>query len=103
VGITLTVLAAVGCARAQQPANPCAAGNFNPKACRSAIRLHGYCDGATWTPQEYQRYSYYHGLYRKYVKAGGIVTPAPAGACQPPVTNSRGFGSTGAALGQANS
>ena len=92
--VTLTVLAAMGYARAQQSANPCAPGSFNPQACRSAVKAHGYCDGATWTPQDYQRYPYYYDLYRVYSSAGGASAPVPAGSCQVPRVRN-GFGSHG--------
>jgi len=95
--VTLTVVAAVGCAAAQQAVDPCAPGAFNTKVCRTAVKSQGFCDGATWVPQQYQKYSYYSGVYKAYAAAGGVTTPAPAGACRPnrvPVSHG-GFGAIG--------
>lgn len=95
--VTLTVLAAVGAMHAQQSPNPCGPNSFSPAACRAAVKLHGYCDGATWVPQQYRKYPYYYGLYQAYSSAGGIVTAAPASTCRS-TTMRGGFGSRGAAM-----
>jgi hypothetical protein len=94
--VTLTVLAAVGAARAQQAPNPCGPNSFNPAACQAAVKLHGYCDGATWVPQQFQKYPYYAGLNQAYTAAGGVVTAAPALTCRVPRRG--GFGAIGAAI-----
>jgi hypothetical protein len=45
--VTLTVVAAVGCAaRAQQAPNPCEPANFNEKACQVAVKGHVYAAAA---------------------------------------------------------
>jgi hypothetical protein len=88
--VTLTVLAGVGCAAAQQAADPCGPGTFNPAACHAAVKAHGYCEGNVWVPQQYQQYPYYYDLYRTYSAAGGTVMPAPTGACR-----AGGFGGHG--------
>jgi hypothetical protein len=95
--VTLTVLAAVGAARAQQAANPCGPSSFNPAACQAAVKFHGYCDGATWVPQQYQKYPYYYGLYRAYASAGGIVDAPLPSSCRFPIRHG-GFGAHGAAF-----
>ena len=93
--VTLTVLAAVGGAYAQQPPNPCGPNSFNPAACQAAVRFHGYCDGATWVPQQYQKYPYYYGLYQAYASAGGIVDAPLPSSCRVPRRG--GFGAHGVA------
>lgn len=98
--VTLTIVAAVGCAQAQQAApNPCGPANFNQKACRSAVKSQGYCSGGAWVAQQYQPYPYYYDLYRAYGAAGGTVTAAAPQRCGR--SNRRyawgGFGATGAA------
>jgi hypothetical protein len=98
--VTLTVLAAVAGARAQQASNPCSPGSFNQKACHVAVRLHGYCDSATWVPQQYQKYPYYYDLYQAYTAGGGVVTAAPASTCR---SVHGGFGAISAAHGSARS
>ena len=80
--VTLTVVAAVGCARAQQALNPCGPATFNEKACQAAVKGKGYCGGGAFVPQQYQQYPYYYDLYRAYASAGGAVTPAPVEKCR---------------------
>jgi len=80
--VTLTVVAAVGCAAAQQAVNPCEPASFNEKACRAAVSHRGYCSGGAWVAQQYQQYPYYYDLYRAYAGAGGPVTPAPVEKCR---------------------
>lgn len=101
--VTLTVLAAVAGARAQQASNPCSPGSFNQKACHIAVRQQGYCDIATWVPQQYQKYPYYYGLYQAYTVGGGVVTAAPASTCRYPKSVHGGFGAIAAAHGSARS
>ena len=94
--ITLTVLAGVSCAaHARQASNPCGPNSFNPASCQAAVKSHGYCDGAVWVQQQYQKYSYYFNLYHTYSSAGGIVTPAQALTCR--ATRHGGFGTTAVA------
>jgi hypothetical protein len=95
-GVTLTLLAGVGCAlHAQQLSNPCAPASFNASACRAAVKSRAYCDGGTWVPQQYQAYPYYYNLYQAYSSAGGAVFPAPASTC---AVRRSGFGAHGAAM-----
>jgi hypothetical protein len=104
--VTLTVVAAVGCAaRAQQAPNPCLPANFNQNACQSALKSHGYCSGSAWVPQQYRKYPYYYGIYQAYTSAGGVATPAAVETCRRPGFLHRGgFGATGAAVpGRAGS
>jgi hypothetical protein len=100
--VTLTVLAAVGCARAQQAPNPCGPGSFNQKACQAAVKAQGYCSGGAWVQQQYQQYPYYYGLYRAYTAAGGTATPAAAEKCRRGARYG-GFGAHGAAHGAGGS
>ncbi len=79
--VTLTVVAAVSCARAQQAPNPCGPASFNQKACQTAVKRNGYCSGGAWVTQQYQQYPYYYDLYRAYAGAGGAVSPAAAERC----------------------
>ena len=97
--VTLTVVAAVGCAaRAQQAPNPCEPANFNEKACQVAVKGHGYCSGGAWVPQHYQKYPYYYRFSQAYAAAGGIVTSAPVETCRRAghlLGRRGGFGKTG--------
>jgi hypothetical protein len=94
--VTLTVVAAVGCAaRAQQAPNPCGPANFNQKACQAAVKSQGYCSAGAFVPQQYQKYPYYYGLYQAYASAGGRVAAAPVERCGR--SGRGGFGATGAA------
>jgi hypothetical protein len=100
--VTLTVVAAVGCAArgglwAQQPPNPCGPANFNQKACQAAVKNQGYCSSGAWVAQQYQPYPYYYDLYRAYASAGGTVTAAARENCRRGVRHG-GFGATGAAV-----
>ena len=93
-GVTLTILAGVACtAQAQQSSNPCVPGSFNPAACRTAVKLHGFCDGGTWVTQRFQQYPYYYGLYSSYVAGGGPVDSPLPSSCRAP---RGGFGAHGA-------
>jgi hypothetical protein len=93
--VTLTILAAVGsAAHAQQPVNPCAPSTFNPAACKTAVKLHGFCNGAIWVPQRFQQYPYYYGLYATYASSGGPVDAPLPSSCSIP---RGGFGSHGVA------
>jgi hypothetical protein len=80
--VTLTVVAAIGCARAQQAANPCGPASFNENACRTAVQHRGYCAGGDWVAQQYQPYPYYYDLYRTYSAAGGTVTATVPETCR---------------------
>ena len=96
--VTLTVVAAVGCAaRAQQAPNPCGPANFNQQACQAAVKSRGYCSGGAWVTQQYQKYPYYYDLYQAYASAGGRVTAAPVERCGHRSGMTHGFGATGAA------
>jgi hypothetical protein len=98
--VTLTVLAAVGSARAQQAPNPCQPGTFNATACRVAVKNRGYCSGGAWQPQQFQKYPYYYDHYRAYSSAGGIVAAAQVETCRlpgHPVVSRGGFGAIGVA------
>jgi hypothetical protein len=106
--VTLTVVAAVGCAArgalAQAAQNPCGPANFNEKACYAAVKSHGYCSGGTWVAQQYQQYPYYYDLYRVYASAGGMVIPAAVERCgRGGHAVYGGFGSHGVAHGAAGS
>jgi hypothetical protein len=94
VRVTLTVLATMACAYSQQAGDPCGPTSFNPKACKTAVKAHGFCDGATWVAQQYDKYPYYYGRYQAYLSGGGLVTPAAPGSCRAPVVRG-GFGATG--------
>ncbi|MGO9260472.1 MAG: hypothetical protein ACLQU1_29820 [Bryobacteraceae bacterium] len=98
--VTLTVVAAVGCAaRAQQAPNPCGPANFNQQACQAAVKSRGYCSGGAWVTQQYQKYPYYYDLYQAYASAGGMVAAAPVETCWRPGFLARhGFGAIGAAV-----
>ena len=97
--VTLTVLAAVGCAHAQQATNPCGPSTFNENACRSAVQHQGYCSNGGWVAQTYQQYPYYYDLYRAYGAAGGTVTAAIPESCRRGHSGSHGgFGAIGAAV-----
>ena len=94
--VTLTVLAGVGCAaHAQQASNPCAPSSFNPAACQTAVKLHGFCDGGAWVPQKFQQYPYYYALYATYAAAGGPVDAPLPSSCRVP--HRGGFGAHGVA------
>jgi hypothetical protein len=93
--VTLTVLAGVAGAAHAQSANPCTPGTFNGGACKIAVKAHGYCDGGTWTPQQYQSYPYYYDLYKTYSTAGGVTAAAIPSACRN--TARGGFGTHGIA------
>jgi hypothetical protein len=94
--VTLTILAGIGCgAHAQQSSNPCLPGSFNAAACKTAVKFHGYCDGATFVPQNFQKYPYYYGASQAYASGGGVVMAAPAGTCR--AIGHGGFGAHGAA------
>jgi hypothetical protein len=97
--VTLTVVAAVGCAaRAQQAPNPCGPANFNQQACQAAVKSHGYCSGGAWVTQQYQKYPYYYDLYQAYASAGRIATAARVETCRRPGHGwFGGFGAHGAA------
>jgi hypothetical protein len=95
--VTLTVVAAVGCARAQQVPNPCEPATFNGKACQAAVKNRGYCSGGAWISQQFQKYPVYYGLYQSYMSTGGVVTAAPVETCQRPGHLFGGFGAIGAA------
>lgn len=99
--VTLTVVAAVGCARAQQAANPCSPSSFNENACRAAVHASGFCSGGQWVAQQYQPYPYYYDLYRAYGNAGGTVTAVLPERCRRGggAVAHGGFGKTGAAAG----
>ena len=53
--VTLTIVAAIGLARAQAAADPCDASVFNEHASQEALRQHGYCQNGRWVRL---RYSY---------------------------------------------
>ncbi len=94
-GVTLTILAGfASAAHAQQSSNPCVPGSFNPAACQTAVKLHGFCDGGAWVTQKFQQYPYYYGLYATYVAAGGPVDSPLPSSCRVP---RGGFGSHGVA------
>jgi hypothetical protein len=92
--VTLTVLAAMACGYSQQAGDPCDPGSFNPQACNTAVRSHGFCDGSAWVAQQYEKYPYYYGRYQAYLAGGGVVTPASPGSCRGPVARG-GFGAFG--------
>lgn len=92
--VTLTILAGVGYAAHAQSSNPCVPGSFNPAACQRAVKLRGFCDGASWTPQKFQQYPYYYGLYAAYAAGGGAVDSLLPSNCRVP--RGGGFGAHGA-------
>jgi hypothetical protein len=94
--VTLTLVATIGCAYSQQPADPCSARSFNPAVCQTAVKRHGYCDGTAWVPRTYQGYPYYYDIYQAYTATGGIVIQAPSAACHVPLFRG-GFGAFAAA------
>lgn len=105
-GVRLTVVAAIAiAARAQGPADPCAAATFNEQACRDAVQAQGYCWNGRWVKLKYHYpYPYYFDSYLSYIGAGGTINAADVGSCGPPrsffllghSTHRAGFGGTGA-------
>ena len=82
VSVTLTLVVALGTARAQQGDDPCNEGTFNAKACQAAVRAGSYCSHGARVKTSYQQsYPYYYDRYRDYVSQGGAVTALPAQAC----------------------
>jgi hypothetical protein len=98
VSVTLTLVATLGTARAQQGVDPCDAATFNATVCRAAIRGGSYCSNGARTKMRYQQsYPYYYDHYRDYVSQGGVVNASPAQTCPGGWLGFRGgFGTTAA-------
>jgi hypothetical protein len=81
--VTLTLVATMGMALRAQGPNPCASVTFDEKACKASIRYSGFCSQGAWVPVTYhEQYPYYYDIYRNYLSAGGIVTPAKLENCR---------------------
>jgi|HubBroStandDraft_1064217.scaffolds.fasta_scaffold145514_2 hypothetical protein len=98
VSVTLTLVATLGTARAQQGVDPCDAATFNATVCRAAVRGGSYCSNGARTKMRYQQsYPYYYDRYRDYVSQGGVVNASPAQTCPGGWLGFRGgFGTTAA-------
>jgi hypothetical protein len=99
VSVTLSLVVALGTARAQQIPDPCNEGTFNSKACQAAIRGGAYCSNGARVRTAYAHsYPYYYDRYQDYVAQGGMVNASPAQACPGRWFGvvRGGFGSTGA-------
>jgi len=82
VSVTLTLVAALGTARAQQGVDPCGEATFNAKVCQAAIRGGSYCSNGARVKMRYQQsYPYYYDRYRDYESQGGVVNASPAQPC----------------------
>jgi hypothetical protein len=100
IRVTLTVVAAIGCAAPAGAQDPCEPASFSRGACRIAIHDAGYCSGGAWVSSPYpQSYAYYYDRYRGYLSQAGTVTPATVASCGL-LTPLRygGFGAHGALL-----
>jgi len=96
--VTLTLMVTLTYARAQQGADPCAAGTFNGKVCQAAVRGGGYCSQGVRTSVSYPHsYPYYYDRYADYMSHGGTVSSSSAASC--PRSVHGGFGSTAAVHG----
>jgi hypothetical protein len=105
--VSLTVVAAIGIAHAQEPADPCEASTFNERACQEAIRQHGYCWNGSWVRLRYSYpYPYYYDRYQVYALLVGPAAPAIVDSCRQPYGGTTtsvhsfraargGFGTTG--------
>jgi hypothetical protein len=80
--VTLTIVATVSLAAADQRPDPCGAPTFNEQTCQAAILQRGYCLGGRWVPMRYSYpYPYYYDQYQVYTLLVGPATPFEAGTC----------------------
>jgi hypothetical protein len=83
--VALTVVAAIGLARAQSAADPCEASVFNEHACQEAVRQHGYCQNGGWVRLRYSYpYPYYYDRYQVYATLVGPPQAAVVDSCRVP-------------------
>jgi hypothetical protein len=96
VSVTLTLVAALGTARAQQGVDPCDAATFNASVCQAAIRRGSFCSNGARVKMRYQQsYPYYYDRYQDYLSQGGVVNAPPPQTCPGGFLGLRGgFGST---------
>ncbi len=99
--VTLTLVAALGAARAQQAGDPCDAATFNAKVCKAAVHSGGYCGQGARTKVTYSHpYPYYYDFYQNYISQGGVVSASSAVICSHGSWVTRGgFGATGSGHG----